>query len=77
MRRLTPLPRVSRDPAALKAIIARKAANHQNCEDRAKVLAYFADGEGMTAYLQACAEKAVRAGVTVPGTRVVERQVAA
>jgi len=46
-------------------------------EDRAAVLAYFADGDSMTAFLQDMAEKAVRAGVTPKGVKVTETQVAA
>lgn len=45
--------------------------------DRAAVLAYFADGIAMGEFLQNSAERAVRAGVSVPGTKVTERKVAA
>lgn len=73
-------------PAATKPVkagaggrrsIALRTQKDVVIEDRAAVLAYFAEGELMTAFLQASAERAVRAGVTVPGTKVIERQVAA
>lgn len=45
--------------------------------NRAAVIAYFADSDAMCEFLQALAEKAVRAGVTVPGTKITERSIAA
>lgn len=45
--------------------------------DRAAVLAFFADNPLITDLLQTMSERAVRAGVIVPGTAVSERQVAA
>lgn len=45
--------------------------------DRAAVLAFFAEGAAMTAFLQDVAEKAVRAGAVVPGTKITERKIAA
>jgi|GEM_PF-1968812 len=57
--------------------VALRTVKDVEIADRAAVLAYFADGQGMTEYLQTCAEKAVRAGVTVPGTKVTDRQIAA
>ncbi len=45
--------------------------------DRAAVLAFFIDNEAITDVLQDLAAKAMRAGVTVPGTKVTETQTAA
>lgn len=44
--------------------------------DRGKVLKFFADTSSMTDFLQGLAEKAVRAGVKVPGVKITERKVA-
>jgi hypothetical protein len=43
-------------------------------EDRAKVLAFFNDRQELTDLLQSLAEKAVKAGFTVPGTKVTKDQ---
>lgn len=45
--------------------------------DRAAVLAFFADNQMVSDVLQTLAEKATRAGVTVPGVTVTEEQRAA
>lgn len=45
--------------------------------DRAAVLAFFADNQMISEVLQTLAEKATRAGVTVPGVTVTEEQRAA
>lgn len=43
-------------------------------EDRAKVLAFFNDRQEITDLLQDLAQKAVKAGFTVPGTKVTKDQ---
>lgn len=57
--------------------VALRTVKAVEITDRAAVLAYFADGDLMTRALQEWSEKAVRAGVTVPGTKVTETKVAA
>jgi hypothetical protein len=46
-------------------------------EDREKVLAFFHDREEITALLQTMAEKAIKAGIAVPGTKVDKEEKAA
>lgn len=75
-----PLPETAR-PAA-KAGTRGKAVSLRTVktvtiEDRAAVLAFFADGTAMTEFLQTLAEKAVRASITVPGVKITESKVAA
>lgn len=57
--------------------VALRTIKQVEITDRAALLAYFAEGDDMTRYLQDRAEKAVRAGVNPPGVKVVEQQVAA
>jgi hypothetical protein len=57
--------------------VALRTVKKVEITDRAALLAYFADGEAMTAFLQDMAEKAVRVGVTPPGVKVTETKVAA
>lgn len=57
--------------------VALRTVKEVVIEDRAAVLAYFADGDQMTNFLQTMAEKAVRAGVTPKGVKINETQVAA
>lgn len=57
--------------------VALRPVKSVEVTDRAALLAYFADGDLMTAALQEWAEKAVRAGVTPPGVKVTETKVAA
>lgn len=57
--------------------VALRTVRQITIEDRAKVLEFFADSAAITDLLQTMAEKAVRAGVNVPGTKVIETQVAA
>ena len=57
--------------------VALRTVKDVEIVDRAAVLAFFAGGAMMTEFLQTQAEKAVRAGVDVPGTTVKERKVAA
>lgn len=57
--------------------IALRTVTIVEIEDREKLLAYFADRQELTALLQSLAEKAVRAGITVPGVKVTKEQQAA
>lgn len=57
--------------------VALRTVKQVEITDRAALLAYFADGQAMTEFLQTCAEKAVRAGVTPAGVTITETQVAA
>lgn len=57
--------------------VALRTVKDITIADRAAVLAFFAEGQAMTEFLQAQAQAAVRAGVTVPGVTVTERKVAA
>lgn len=57
--------------------VALRTVKDATITDRAAVLAFFAGGQAMTEFLQAQAEKAVRAGVEVPGVTITERKVAA
>lgn len=57
--------------------VALRSVKKVEITDRAALLAYFADGEAMTAFLQDMAEKAVRAGVTPAGVKVTETKAAA
>lgn len=57
--------------------VALRTQKSVEITDRAALLAYFADSEMMTDFLQERAEKAVRAGVTPPGIKITEVQVAA
>lgn len=57
--------------------VALRTVRRVEITDRAALLAYFAEGEAMTAFLQDMAEKAVRVGVTPPGVQITETKVAA
>lgn len=57
--------------------VALRSVKSVEITDRAALLAYFADGQQMTEFLQDMAQKAVRAGVTPPGVKITETQVAA
>lgn len=76
----TPLPEQARSTTKAGTrgrSVALRTQKQVIIEDRAAVLAYFADGDSMTNFLQDMAEKAVRAGVTPKGVKVNEIQVAA
>jgi hypothetical protein len=79
----SPEPVVSPPLAPVKAgsgsrrSVALRTVKDVVIEDRAAVLAFFADNQAITDVLQTSAERAVRAGVSVPGVKVIERQVAA
>jgi hypothetical protein len=57
--------------------IALRTVKIVTIEDRAAVLAFFADRKELTELLQTLAERAVKAGVEVPGTKVTEEKRAA
>jgi hypothetical protein len=57
--------------------VALRTVKVVTISDRAALLAFFADNQRVTDLLQDMAEKAVRAGVTVPGVTVTEEQRAA
>jgi hypothetical protein len=57
--------------------VALRTVKDVEIEDRAKVLEFFKDNEQVTALLKTLAERAVRAGVDVPGAKIIERKVAA
>lgn len=76
----TPLPEQARSTTKAGTrgrSVALRTQKQVVIEDRAAVLAYFADGQQMTDFLQDMAERAVRAGVTPKGVKVNETQVAA
>lgn len=57
--------------------IALRSRKVVTINDRAQVLAFFANSERITLLLQELAEKAVAAGVTVPGATATDEEVAA
>lgn len=57
--------------------VALRTVRRAEIEDRAAVLAFFADSQQVTELLQTLSDRAVRAGVAVPGVKVIENQVAA
>ena len=75
---LEPQPRASITKAGTRGrAVALRTVKDVAIADRAAVLAFFAEGQAMTEFLQSQAEKAVRAGVAVPGVTITERKVAA
>lgn len=57
--------------------VALRTVKQVEITDRAALIAFFSDSQQMTEFLQAAAEKAVRAGVTPPGVKITESKVAA
>jgi hypothetical protein len=57
--------------------VALRTVKDIEIADRDVLLAYFKDNQQITDLLQTMAERAVRAGVDVPGVKITERKVAA
>ena len=74
---VAPPPAAAPKAAGARRSVALRTVKVVQIEDRDAVLAFFKDNQQITDLLQTMAQRAVGAGVTVPGVKVVEEQRAA